>query len=154
MLFTHPKEQEFHRQLLEGDVFTMRQWNNWETPEEGELYPLLAKYYPEFKEDAYVDVAIQTNPILLRVNGLEADPAYWKQFGIGKMNQLVKEHSVIPLQMAGYTHWFGVGIFHPFDPEPVHKLTELKSGAIAWNILTPPEFMRLREQYARYSERM
>ena len=109
MLLIHPRDKEFHAHLLEGDVYSMRQWNNWDTPEEGELFPVLAKYFQEFTPHAYINNAIQTNPLLVRIPEMQPDPSYWNRYGISAMDKLIHEHYVIPLQMAGFTHWFGVG---------------------------------------------
>lgn len=150
MLLTHPRDKAFHAHLLEGDVYSMRQWNNWETPEEGELFPILTRYYHEFSPDTYINNAIQTNPMLVRIPDLASDPAYWRRYGYSVMDKLLREHYVIPLQLSGFTHWFGVGIYHPFDATAITKLIELSADSIAWNVLTPVEFSAMEQQYINY----
>jgi hypothetical protein len=132
----------------------MRQWNNWDTPEEGELFPVLAKYFQEFTPHAYINNAIQTNPLLVRIPEMQPDPSYWNRYGISAMDKLIHEHYVIPLQMAGFTHWFGVGIYHPFDAAAITKIAEIASDSVAWNVLTPPEFSAMAAQFQLHMNQM
>ncbi len=151
MLLSHPTDKIMFDTLINRDIISMRDWNNWDKPEEGRLFPLLLANAKDIDPKKYFSEALKYFKDAVRIDSLRLDTAVLDRVPGSMIRNLIDTYFALPICTQGKTTWIAYTYFPVLNPRGI--ITSLPNVEIpGWVIVTPLEFKKYVNEALQFYE--